>query len=115
MCLHDLLWFFVSSLMPSGGEEEEQEEEEEDKDKEKKKKEAPKKDHEVQRGVSNNIMTIFLQNRPQNLQEKTLALIYYRGSYMIQGGRKTGNVFKTYMYFSIPLNFRRIHFCTNFC
>lgn len=44
--------------MPSGGEEEEQEEEEEDKDKEKKKKEAPKKDHEVQRGVSNNIMTI---------------------------------------------------------
>lgn len=46
VCLHDLLWFFVSSLMPSGGEEEEQEEEEEDKDKEKKKKEAPKKDHE---------------------------------------------------------------------
>ena len=47
VCLHDLLWFFVSSLMPAGGEEEEQEEEEEDKDKEKKKKEAPKKDHEV--------------------------------------------------------------------
>lgn len=54
MCLHDLLWFFVSSLMPSGGEEEEQEEEEEDKDKEKKKKEAPKKDHEVQRGLADN-------------------------------------------------------------
>lgn len=54
MCLHDLLWFFVSSLMPSGGEEEEQEEEEEDKDKEKKKKEAPKKDHEVQGGLADN-------------------------------------------------------------
>ncbi|XP_062580615.1 E3 ubiquitin-protein ligase MYCBP2-like [Saccostrea cucullata] len=46
VCLHDLLWFFVSSLMPTGGEEEEQEEEEEDKDKEKKKKDPPKKDHE---------------------------------------------------------------------
>ena len=53
VCLHDLLWFFVSSLMPTGAEEEEQEEEEEDKEKEKKKKDPPKKDHEVnKRGVT---------------------------------------------------------------
>ena len=47
ICLHDLLWYFVSSLTPSSGEDEDQEEEEEDKDK--KKEDKVKKDQEASR------------------------------------------------------------------
>ena len=46
ICLHDLLWYFVSSLTPSSGEDEDQEEEEEDKDK-KKDDNKVKKDQEA--------------------------------------------------------------------